>query len=682
MTFAFLRSGEDRRVRPFRIVRRHVFVVGLLSLITTGSSSAAPPTCNAGPDVELGCFGNFTPTPVASDPDGDPLTYRWESDCTGIVFVPDRTLLQPEIYLGPRCDGDCTLTLTVSDDEGSASDSLTIARGDREPPAIFGLAAEATLPCGSEPAPALSCGPGAMHHVSGSVTADNAYQIYSGDESGATLTEHGAECATLAQQISRCEEYDFVTEDCFLYLTAWSDARVSQGLIHDLFLDGSPMWSDASNWELYPANRTIGRCPNAPTRTQVADAIAEANATDGWTAPTVGPPNDGTFFGVLRCIEPPARWTWHDTGVTSGPLVPFQPGANHDEFLIFRARLTNLTVVDDCDPSPTVTVEHEPLPGDCPGAGQVLVRYTATDSCGHVGTAEQLIDLVDVEPPTLLGVPEDTLVSCMEALEPTRVRAIDGCDPIPLVEMTEVVLAGDCSTDCLLERTWTATDCSGNVSTATQLVTFSQAGGFDDLAPDLRCPLLLSVEPSDIDGAVVAPQATVTDDCDPDPDAANDRTGPGLDATDQYPCGRTVVTFSASDAAGNRSECPTIVQVMNESLPRAAAWSTGLPLLVRREGPTQLSVDLPLRRQPAERFGLYRGTIASLQAGIYDHVGERCGELPTDIGDGYQAFTIDSLTESHYFLVSASNCLGESDLGTSSFGARRPAGATSCGAVP
>lgn len=104
--------------------------------------------------------------------------------------------------------------------------------------------------------------------------------------------------------------------------------------------------------------------------------------------------------------------------------------------------------------------------------------------------------------------------------------------------------------------TWTAADDSGNETSCTQEVTV-----VDTTPPAIDCPARLDAVPDTPDSAFVAVNATASDNCDASVPLQNDRTAGGADASDDYPCGGTFVTFSSPDAGGNVGTCITVVAV-------------------------------------------------------------------------------------------------------------------------
>jgi len=89
----------------------------------------------------------------------------------------------------------------------------------------------------------------------------------------------------------------------------------------------------------------------------------------------------------------------------------------------------------------------------------------------------------------------------------------------------------------------------------------------DNAPPRLTCEGRIDAFTDQPMSAWVVVVAAADDDCDPDLDLSNDRTGAGLDASDDYPCGETLVTFTALDGTGNRQICRTTVGVTPPGAP-------------------------------------------------------------------------------------------------------------------
>jgi YVTN family beta-propeller protein len=108
---------------------------GTVSVIRTQQNG--PPTADAGPD-QVVATGSCTATVTldgrgSSDPDGDPLTYRW----TGPFGEATGATPTVQLPLGAH-----TVTLSVSDGKGgTASDTVRIAVMDVTPPSITNISA-------------------------------------------------------------------------------------------------------------------------------------------------------------------------------------------------------------------------------------------------------------------------------------------------------------------------------------------------------------------------------------------------------------------------------------------------------------------------------------------------------------------------------------------------------------
>jgi hypothetical protein len=105
--------------------------------------------------------------------------------------------------------------------------------------------------------------------------------------------------------------------------------------------------------------------------------------------------------------------------------------------------------------------------------------------------------------------------------------------------------------------TWTATDAAGNKATATQKVTITQKA--DTTPPTITAPSDITTESTGELTPVNLGTPVVSDDTDPSPAVAHD--GPD----DGFPVGTTTVTWTATDAAGNKATATQKVTITQQA---------------------------------------------------------------------------------------------------------------------
>ncbi len=143
--------------------------------------------------------------------------------------------------------------------------------------------------------------------------------------------------------------------------------------------------------------------------------------------------------------------------------------------------IADVFVVDNCTALPvfSLTEGMETI-----GCTMILTRrWTAEDECGNVTQEVQIVTYIDETAPVLSNYPESLVLVCGEALpEIPLVSATDNCSSDVEVSYTETGVASDpCAP---VERTWCASDCSGNETCHTQLIFFEQP----QAAPTLNEP--------------------------------------------------------------------------------------------------------------------------------------------------------------------------------------------------
>ncbi len=207
-----------------------------------------------------------------------------------------------------------------------------------------------------------------------------------------------------------------------------------------------------------------------------------------------------------------------------------------------------VTATDICDGDIPVEMT-EVISDGCPYT--VERTYTATDACGNVATATQVITVNDETAPELIGVPANYTAECGEAPAVAPVTATDNCSSDLTVEFTELVISDSCPIE--IERTWTVTDACGNTTEASQSIFID-----DTTAPELiGVPADIAVECDEIPAA---PIVTATDNCD----------NVGVDFTEVISdgCPYTITrTWSASDACGNTNEVTQTITVTDNIAP-------------------------------------------------------------------------------------------------------------------
>ena len=81
---------------------------------------------------------------------------------------------------------------------------------------------------------------------------------------------------------------------------------------------------------------------------------------------------------------------------------------------------------DNCTNSVTVSETESIIPGICSGEYTIQRTFSATDECGNVSTASQVIAVEDLTPPTLV-LPNDTVLPCGSMFITPPVSAFDDC---------------------------------------------------------------------------------------------------------------------------------------------------------------------------------------------------------------------------------------------------------------
>ncbi|HJW31569.1 MAG TPA: hypothetical protein VJ508_20230, partial [Saprospiraceae bacterium] len=133
----------------------------------------------------------------------------------------------------------------------------------------------------------------------------------------------------------------------------------------------------------------------------------------------------------------------------------------------------SVTSTDNCGGAPTITFVSDVTSNQTCANRYTLTRtYRATDACGNSATCTQIIAVFDNTAPTITCPPNVT-VNFGDSTAPQNTgnpQSTDNCSGTPAVTNTDVTIAGMCTNNYTIQRTWRATDVCGNSSTCLQII--------------------------------------------------------------------------------------------------------------------------------------------------------------------------------------------------------------------
>jgi len=224
--------------------------------------------------------------------------------------------------------------------------------------------------------------------VTVTITVDNSYGLYSGTLASAITSYCSYEENCDAADIFSCgpggcpapidigtEYFSMLipTTDDYLYIVAYSDEAVTQGVLAKFQASGNPnaLYTGVGNWEVFATGIDVDTCDGTttvpPTLAQINTQIALANSLTGGPGSSIG--WVGTSGGALGttgvlvfgednlssagifpqvCVTQMGtqpQWMWFDTD-PNDTIDPFcenpSGGGGHKEYLIFRLPLSEI----------------------------------------------------------------------------------------------------------------------------------------------------------------------------------------------------------------------------------------------------------------------------------------------------------------------------------------------------
>jgi hypothetical protein len=199
--------------------------------------------------------------------------------------------------------------------------------------------------------------------------------------------------------------------------------------------------------------------------------------------------------------------------------------------------------------------------------GITNVTWTVTDLAGNTAQCSITIEVTDDELP-VIDCPADITQTadaglCSAAVTVPQPVTSDNCGIAQVVN--DYTNTSDATAVYPVGTTiinWTVTDIHGNTSGCSMSITVT-----DNEAPQNLCvpSVTQTADPGVCDAFVALSVPTVSDNCGVDM-LTNDYNGTG-DATDTYPVGTTMVTWTLTDIHGNATTCTTIVTVTDDEQP-------------------------------------------------------------------------------------------------------------------
>ena len=331
-----------------------------------------------------------------------------------------------------------------------------------------------------------------------------------------------------------------------------------------------------------------------PSVSAPPDAALEPESPDGAPAAGIGTADASDAVGVVSLASdaPPVfpigtttvTWTAADAAGntataqqsvtvrdTTPPSVSAPPDAAAEAESPDGAQVDTGTV----DASDAVGVDS--IESDAPPVfpiGTTTVTWTAADAAGNTATAQQSVTVRDTTPPSIAAPPAVRAEASGERTDVGDIGAAAASDAVGVALLGSDAPASYPVGETIV--TWTAADAAGNAAQARQTVTV-----IDTTPPSVSAP-------PDATAEAVSPVANTAD---IGTASASDAVGVALlesDAPEAFGVGNTVVTWTATDAAGNTASDSHVVSVVDTTPPAVYAPES---VLAEATGPLGTAVD-------------------------------------------------------------------------------------------
>ncbi|UII80576.1 Calx-beta domain-containing protein [Flagellimonas sp. CMM7] len=218
-----------------------------------------------------------------------------------------------------------------------------------------------------------------------------------------------------------------------------------------------------------------------------------------------------------------------------------------------------LTAADNCDTNITVLLDEQITDMDSCGSNYTITRtWSMSDCAGNPTTHTQVITVEDTTAPTFVeALPQSAIVSCNMIPEAVTLTAVDNCDADVTLNFEETITNdSNCATGYTVTRVWTATDCAGNPTTHTQILTVEPTGPITASPYDDEITIICG------DEIPIVPALEFMGGCGDYQVEFNEETSSTND-TDDY---MIVRTWDVTDSCGNTASFEQIIFVMQPQL--------------------------------------------------------------------------------------------------------------------
>jgi sugar lactone lactonase YvrE len=185
--------------------------------------------------------------------------------------------------------------------------------------------------------------------------------------------------------------------------------------------------------------------------------------------------------------------------------------------------------------------------------GLTTITWTVQDKAGNSVNATQQVSVIDTTAPSIVAPDNLTIEAASSDNNTVDLGNAIAADGVEVASITNDAPAAFQLGETLV--TWTATDSSGNSATATQKITV-----VDTTAPTIESLPLITVEATSLDANTVSLVTPKAQDSVSNVIVTND-------APEVFPFGDTIITWTATDQAGNFVTTAQQVSVIDTTAP-------------------------------------------------------------------------------------------------------------------